>query len=389
MREDDAIIDPRNGVNAMRQSSIIIHKGGKEEKYEIYVEDYVLSFLKEETGTLELSEFFFYGFKEKFGKKYTIFGVGRDRHLEVFDKYSLLEEIGCRLTQAGPVFLVREGTENYEVKGYEVFYQDNAPMQTYLIERKNGNSGKDRDSSSVEADRSSGTDKRKWQSAQPKSVQGQTSRRQISPSTISAQLSIILMILVAIVVNSTNSYDEMQQLNQSATEVFFAMENQEAEKEGEAGDGRGEVVVQREPTQEEDILKLASLENKEQSGEPEGEEDSEETEGESLNENDKNTSELSGTPKDDADNGNEEAGRNNEGEETGESETTEESSDQDEEVEALSRNVARYYKVEPGDTLYMISQKIYGDTSHVQRICELNQITDPDHIRDGQKIILP
>ncbi|MBD5503374.1 MAG: LysM peptidoglycan-binding domain-containing protein [Lachnospiraceae bacterium] len=375
----------------MRQSSIIIHKGGKEEKYEIYVEDYVLSFLKEETGTLELSEFFFYGFKEKFGRKYTIYGAGRDRNLEVFDKYSLLEEIGCRLTQAGPVFLVREGTENYEVQGYEVFYQDNAPMQTYLIERKNGNGGKDRDSDPVEADRSSGTDQRKWQSAQPQAVQGQTPRRQISPSTISAQLSIILMILVAIVVNSTNSYDEMQQLNQSATEVFFAMENQEAEKAGEAGDGRGEVVVQREPSEEEDILKMAALENKEQAGEPEetaGEEKSEETDRESLNENDKNAAESSEALKDDA--GNEEAGRNNDGEETGESETSEENSDQaEEEVEALSRNVARYYKVEPGDTLYMISQKIYGDISHVQRICELNQITDPDHIRDGQKIILP
>lgn len=377
----------------MRQSSIIIHKGGKEEKYEIYVEDYVLSFLKEETGTLELSEFFFYGFKEKFGRKYTIFGVGRDRHLEVFDKYSLLEEIGCRLTQAGPVFLVREGTENYEVKGYEVFYQDNAPMQTYLIERKNGNGGKDRDSDPVEAERGSGTDQRKWQSAQPQAVQGQTSRRQISPSTISAQLSIILMILVAIVVNSTNSYDEMQQLNQSATEVFFAMENQEAEKSGEAADSREEVVVQREPSQEEDILKLAALENKEQAGEPEeaaGEENSEETEDESLNENDKNETEPSEALKDDAGNDNEEADRRNDEEETGKSETSEENSAQDEEeVEALSRNVARYYKVEPGDTLYMISQKIYGDTSHVQRICELNQITDPDHIRDGQKIILP
>ncbi|MBD5526443.1 MAG: LysM peptidoglycan-binding domain-containing protein [Lachnospiraceae bacterium] len=377
----------------MRQSSIIIHKGGKEEKYEIYVEDYVLSFLKEETGTLELSEFFFYGFKEKFGRKYTIYGAGRDRHLEVFDKYSLLEEIGCRLTQAGPVFLVREGTENYEVKGYEVFYQDNAPMQTYLIERKNGNGGKDRDSDPVEADRSSRTDQRKWQSAQPQAVQGQTPRRQISPSTISAQLSIILMILVAIVVNSTNSYDEMQQLNQSATEVFFAMENQSAEKTSEAGDGRGEVVVQREPSQEEDILKLAALENKEQAGEPEeaaGEEKSEETEEKSLDENDKNTAEPSGDSQDDVGNDNAEADRRNDGEEIGESETSEENSDQtEEEVEALSRNVARYYKVEPGDTLYMISQKIYGDTSHVQRICELNQITDPDRIRDGQKIILP
>lgn len=58
-------------------------------------------------------------------------------------------------------------------------------------------------------------------------------------------------------------------------------------------------------------------------------------------------------------------------------------------VEALSRNVARYYEVERGDTLYVISQKIYGDTSHVKKICEVNQITNPDNIRYGQKIILP
>lgn len=30
----------------MRQSSIVIHRGKKEEKYELYVEDYVISFLK-------------------------------------------------------------------------------------------------------------------------------------------------------------------------------------------------------------------------------------------------------------------------------------------------------------------------------------------------------
>ena len=61
----------------------------------------------------------------------------------------------------------------------------------------------------------------------------------------------------------------------------------------------------------------------------------------------------------------------------------------EENIEALSRNVTRYYEVERGDTLYTISQKIYGDESHVKKICELNQITNPDNIRYGQKIILP
>lgn len=57
--------------------------------------------------------------------------------------------------------------------------------------------------------------------------------------------------------------------------------------------------------------------------------------------------------------------------------------------EALSRSVTRYYEVEQGDTLYTISQKIYGDFSRVEKICEVNQITNPDKIRSGQRIILP
>ena len=55
----------------------------------------------------------------------------------------------------------------------------------------------------------------------------------------------------------------------------------------------------------------------------------------------------------------------------------------------MSRSVTRYYEIERGDTLYTISEEIYGDISKVQEICELNNISDPDDIRYGQKIILP
>lgn len=71
-------------------------------------------------------------------------------------------------------------------------------------------------------------------------------------------------------------------------------------------------------------------------------------------------------------------------------ETSSETEEEPEEgEEALSRSVTRYYEVEQGDTLYTISQKIYGDFSRVEKICEVNQITDPDKIRSGQRIILP
>ena len=52
----------------MRQPSIVIHKGRKEEKYELYVEDYVISFLKEKRDMPNTEEILFYGCREKGGR---------------------------------------------------------------------------------------------------------------------------------------------------------------------------------------------------------------------------------------------------------------------------------------------------------------------------------
>lgn len=382
---------------------MIIHKGGKEEKYEIYVEDYVISFLKGATGTLELSEFYFYGYREKDGRRYVIYGAGRDKSLAVFDKYSLLEEIGCRLTQAGPVFLVREENDIYEVKGYDIFYQDNGEMQNYLIDQKSGRETKDR-ASRIEtsgsgvhtgkAKRSGDSIRTEWMGQREK--ENNPVSKLAPQSAISLQLGIILVALVAIVINSANSYDKMQQLDRSASEVFFAIENQEAGDVAKPDVERDEIKVERDMTQEDDMqeellkeraesdagqeeemLRLVTLENEERAGDNDEEADAQEMTDDAA----ASTEEASEDAVEDAQQ--ESAAENTEQEQSGE-----ESSDE-EEVEALSRNVARYYKVERGDTLYMISKKVYGDTSHVKKICEVNNITDPDNIRYGQKIILP
>lgn len=457
----------RNGVNEMRQSSTIIHKGRKEEKYEIYIEDYVMSFLREEMGTLELSEFFFYGFREKDGKRYIIYGAGRSKDLEVFDKYSFLDEIGCRLTQAGPVFLVHENDDIYEVKGYEVFYQDNHEMQSYLIERKTESVDRGRNRPQQEKEGEQSVERLKkhdtsWQKqynmrqrkqydagGQKQYDTQHSSSRYDAPghknpySAVSLQLCIVLVALVAIVINSTNSYDKMQQLNQTAEEVFFAMENQEADKSDETGKAQDEIVVKRkqfgetvsggnvteedrpqaadgstagedesvtagksitgedgaetadgsatemgakdhaaDPGQEEDILKLVTLENEEQAGKQQGSDNEEQTdEQEERVERVENDKGGEAQAKDSA-----EAGEKDDG---SSKEAGQDSDEAEEGVEALSRNVTRYYEVERGDTLYTISKKIYGDTSYVHKICELNSINDPDNIHYGQKIILP
>lgn len=372
----------QNGVNEMEQSSIIIHKGGREDKYQFYVEDYVLSFLKEETGTLELSEFYFYGFKEKNDRKYMIYGAGRNRNLAVFDKYDLLEEVGCRLTQAGPVFLIKEEDDTkYEINGYEVFYQDNREMQNYLIEHKKN------DVRNVQSSRNDRTDCPAYAGRTGKT---KAAAKKTTHNVITVQLGVILTVLVAIVINSTNSYDKIQELNQSAEEVFFAMENQEAE-DVMPGNEKAEIVVERVVPEEEDLLKLATLENEGQGGERE------ETQTEKQEETPASAKQETGEPaagettqqKGEESVAGETAQQSAEGDASGKDDSGQAISDEEEKVEALSRNVTRYYEVERGDTLYTISQKIYGDTTYVQKICELNQITDPDNIRYGQKIILP
>ncbi len=47
------------------------------------------------------------------------------------------------------------------------------------------------------------------------------------------------------------------------------------------------------------------------------------------------------------------------------------------------------YTIAQGDNLIAISVKIYGDDSMVDAICELNQIDNADDIKIGQKILLP
>jgi nucleoid-associated protein YgaU len=47
------------------------------------------------------------------------------------------------------------------------------------------------------------------------------------------------------------------------------------------------------------------------------------------------------------------------------------------------------YVVKEGDTLAMISEKVYGSQEYWQRIAEANQIMNPDMITVGTKLIIP
>lgn len=375
---------------------------GKEErkKYQIYVEEYVLSYLRRESDSLELSEIYFYGSRQEGGRKLYVYGAGRDRGIAAFSGYEPLSELVCRLTQAGPVFLVREPDGECRATGFQVFYDNNEAMQNYLLEWT-GSSGKRRI-----AEQSDG------QEISPVPVVIPKEEKKRAPhGAMSVQLCLILVVLVAIVITSTDSYDKMKELNRSAKEVFFAIENQEAEEPDKDVRER-EIVVERDTgvsgqTEQDSGAEMEQAKDADFDGAADSQarstaSDASEsgTEGstekgqqeEGVLKSVQETSDETGgqAPAEDR----EESRRKEsalvaQGEEEKEDKTEEAEQSEEDNEEALSRSVTRYYEVEQGDTLYTISQKIYGDISRVEKICEANDISDPDKIRSGQRIILP
>ena len=59
------------------------------------------------------------------------------------------------------------------------------------------------------------------------------------------------------------------------------------------------------------------------------------------------------------------------------------------ETAPASTNVPVEYTVQPGDTLLVISKRVYGTDQMVGKICAANGINDGDKILAGQKILLP
>jgi nucleoid-associated protein YgaU len=49
----------------------------------------------------------------------------------------------------------------------------------------------------------------------------------------------------------------------------------------------------------------------------------------------------------------------------------------------------RTYTVAKGDSLWRIAEKFYGSGSDFKKIAKANNISDPDHIRPGQELVIP
>ncbi|MDO5338160.1 MAG: LysM peptidoglycan-binding domain-containing protein [Eubacteriales bacterium] len=62
---------------------------------------------------------------------------------------------------------------------------------------------------------------------------------------------------------------------------------------------------------------------------------------------------------------------------------------QEVEQETASDKTLKTYEIQDGDTLNNICMELYGDMDMVERICEINNISEPETIYPGQIIVLP
>ena len=372
----------------METSDIVIHKGEKDEKYQLYVEDYVMSYLKKQSSVQRNRKLFFFGKKELREKKYYIYGAGIQRQISHFNQYEKLHEITCRYVMDMPVFSIQEKNKTYELTGYYIFYQNNEAMQNYMIElrteqekekaqpqtefRQTGRG----EIADKQTERAANTEQRIFdiqkQRMQEREQEKKEAVKQVKRTShsqkskggfIAIQLTAVFIILAAIVINTTNSYGKLEELNQAAVEVFFAIENEDA--------AEAEEVVRMEGS----TLYLTQLDEHVAEENAEAAEEAPETESAEAAEEAPETESAEST-----------------GEviETESAEASEEVTEQNTETnEEAAKDLAQYYQIEKGDTLYTISQKVYGNTDKVKEICELNQIKNPDNIKYGQKILLP
>ena len=453
----------------METTDIVIHKGEKEEKYQLYVEDYVMSYLKNYADGRDGRKIFFYGTREQKNKKYYIYGAGRQKNISYFVRYELLDEIVCRFDMDMPVFSIKEDSKRYQLKGYYIFYQTNEAMQSYMVEQRNENESVEKEQDKFKAQSRGAsqfgnmsqsntltqskirpqdfsdirmrsgikTSEEKQKDSNNSTITNRTDVRnkekdpnKIKGGLLAFQLAAVFLVLAAIIINSTNSYSKLRELGQSAVEVFFTMENQEASQrtDGEVSDSSAILEASdssktsnaTDVSEEsgETILRLEDLDaefekENQYAKQDETEDDASDAENQDgeneLSEVDQISNSKNEVNEDEEINNNMNAGNNNENntgednqnnnnkneinEDTNNSEESNGEDDTNDETpqsqEAFARNLTEYYQIEKGDTLNNISIKKYGDASKVKEICEINKIEDPDNIKYGQKIILP
>lgn len=241
-------------------------------------------------------------------------------------------------------------------KGCYIFYEKNEAMQRFMIDTGDGESidGKEEfEDRAIKSFRAIVQEK--------KELSGQ---RRVMTFLYTASTFLVMVVLV-IGITLINNYEKMEGLEMALSDISRTLESQETDASEEIADAvsseNAGQQVNPEETNEADTT-----------GEQEATEESEVSEAAEA-------TEVSET----------EEGAGEEPE-AAEQETQENPQSSEETQEASGENVVpETYTVQKGDTLLTISRRIYGRDDQIDAICSLNGIDDCDRILVGQKLLLP
>ena len=248
-------------------------------------------------------------------------------------------------------YYVHKMNDLMEIGGHYTYYEKNPCMQNYMISsrKKNGVSATE----TVE-------DRAAKDFRNMVRTRGGRQRQKKTGNLMYAASAALVLIVIVMGVTMISSFDRMKSVQStlnSLTGKTDTVETRETSGQVTAVTSDGETETDGENSE------------KSESGQADDENASKDT-GNSRTD----------SPETDADTGNED--------EPGQ--TDQDTADTPDSGTGTSENGSDgIYVVEEGDTLAIISRKMYGDVTHVDAICRMNGITDGNLIYVGQKLLLP
>lgn len=241
-------------------------------------------------------------------------------------------------------------------RGYYIFYERNEAMQRYMVDTGSGESVETKEGFEDRAARSFRT-----LVQEKKDLSGQ---KKVMTFLYTASTFLVMVVLV-IGITLINNYEKMEGLELTLSEISRSLDEQEEQ-----------AAVNTDP-----LTTAMEEENARALEQPEGEKEAEAPAEQEPKE------EAEPLPQENPEEAGTEEPEENQPEEPTEPAETEQPAET-----ALSQSVITIpesYTVQEGDTLLKISRKIYGQDNKIDEICSLNQIHDMNHILVGQKLLLP
>ena len=237
------------------------------------------------------------------------------------------------------ILIIRDSVENdeqfyaykfhqlMEIGGHYIYYEKNPQMQNYMVteRRKNGITPSETVEDKAAKD---------FRNIVKERFEIQEQRK--SSRTMYATSVLLVLVVLVIGITTINNYDKMQLVQNSLEDIRLSVENKGNEKESVEA-GSNQVIAQTAPEPEPETPQPAEP-KEEPKTEPEKPKEPVVAEGD-ADENDESGDDI--------------------------------------------------YTVVKGDTLAMISKKVYGDIGHVDAICRMNGLEDGNLIFIGQKLLLP